>query len=138
MQENEADHVIKIIRWLDACARFMEASKELTDYDIDGISRVVDIMRSMAEKSQLKKGCELQFVPGHDSDISEEQKEEISAYIDFLLEKRQGNQDIVRCGECAYQYHNAYGAAYCKHGYLFGAINDNTGCTYGKHKEAET
>lgn len=42
----------------------------------------------MTKKSQLKKGSELQFVPGHDSDISEEQKEEISAYIDFLLEKR--------------------------------------------------
>ena len=37
----------------------------------------------MTKKSQLKKGSELQFVPGHDSNISEEQKEEISAYIDF-------------------------------------------------------
>ena len=104
MQENEVDHLIKINRWLYACARFIEASKSLTDYDIDGIQRVVDIMKSMAEKSQLKKRRELRFVPGHDSNISEEQKEEISEYIDFLPEKRQENQDIVRCNECV-NYH---------------------------------
>ena len=99
MQENEVDHLIKINRWLYACARFIEASKELTDYDIEGINRVIDIMKSSGTSDRIKS-------------------------------------DIVRCGECVYQYHNAYGAAYCKHGYLFGAINDNTGCTYGKKKEA--
>jgi len=52
MQENEADHLIKIGRWLYACDRFMEASKRLTDYDIEGINRVVDIMRSSSKEGE--------------------------------------------------------------------------------------
>lgn len=63
--------------------------------------QIIADLEQEAENSQIKKGHELRFVPSHDSNISEEQKEEISAYIDFLLEKRQGNQDIVRCSECA-------------------------------------
>ena len=54
MQENEADHVIKISRWLDACGRFMEASKVLTDYDIEGINRVIDIMKSLGTSDRIK------------------------------------------------------------------------------------
>ena len=52
MQENEVDHLIKIRRWLDACARFMEGSMRLTDYDIEGINRVVDIMRSSSKEGE--------------------------------------------------------------------------------------
>lgn len=52
MEENEVDHMIKISRWLDACVRFMEASKRLTDHDIDGINRVVDIMRSSSKEDE--------------------------------------------------------------------------------------
>ena len=61
MQENKADHLIKINRWLYACARFIEASKELTDYDIDGINHVVDIMRSSYVRDRNKSDipCDL-------------------------------------------------------------------------------
>ena len=54
MQENEVDHLIKINRWLYACARFIEASKELTDYDIEGINRVIDIMKSSGTSDRNK------------------------------------------------------------------------------------
>lgn len=99
----------------------------------------------MTKKSQLKKWCELQFVPGHDSDISEEQKEEISAYIDFLLEKIQGNQDIVRCNECVnyYKYDDwdryrqeSFTAHECK--ILKCDFGADGYCSLGKRKEVET
>lgn len=75
--------------------------KELPEDKQAQIMQIIADLEQEAENSQLKKGHELRFVSGHDSNISEEQKEEISAYIDFLQEKRQGNQDIVRCSECA-------------------------------------
>ena len=61
MQENEVDHLIKINLWLYACARFIEASKSLTDYDIDGINHVVDIMRSSYVRDRNKSDipCDL-------------------------------------------------------------------------------
>lgn len=62
--------------------------KELPEAKQAQIMQIIADLEQEAENSQIKKGHELRFVPGHDSNISEEQKEEISAYIDFLLEKR--------------------------------------------------
>ena len=117
--------------------------KELPEDKQAQIMQIIADLEQEAENSQIKKGHELRFVPGHDSNISEEQKEEISAYIDFLPEKRQENQDIVRCNECVNYHEYKDWDRYCQESFTtneckmlkrdFGADGY---CSLGRRKKA--